>query len=169
MAEKQVEKKEIHAVIQDYSELHKNPINRSIQWICIPLLTFGLLGIVWSIPFPYLAFLGKYNGFVNWASFLIACSIYYYYKLSPVLSYGILLFVFAFSAGIVGLEKLHTNQSWPTMGSACMGIFVLGLALQFFGYKYEGKTPALSSNIKSLLNGPIWLMHRVFNKFGYTI
>ncbi|MEJ6979590.1 Mpo1-like protein [Pedobacter sp. P351] len=169
MAEKQIEKKEIHTVIQDFSEAHKNPVNSSLQWICISLLTFGILGIVWSVPFPNLSFLGKYNGFVNWASFLIAFSIYYYYKLSPILSYGILLFVFAFSAGIVGLEKLHTNQNWPTMGAVCLGVFMLGLMLQFFGYKYEGKTPGFSSNIKSLLNGPIWLMYKLFSKLGYTI
>lgn len=167
MVKQQPLKSKVNQVIDDYSASHKNPINQAIQWICIPLLTFGVLGIVWSIPFPYLAFLGKYNGFVNWASFLIAFSIYYYYKTSPVLSYGILLFVFAFSAGIVGLEKFHTHNNWPTMGSVCMGVFVLGLILQFIGYKYEGATPSLSSNLKLLLHGPLWLMYMLFKKLGY--
>jgi uncharacterized membrane protein YGL010W len=167
MVNKQPLNSKVSLIIDDYSAFHKNSTNRILQWICIPFLTFGVLGIVWSIPFPYLAFLGKYNGFVNWASFLIAFSIYYYYKMSPILSYGILLFVFAFSAGIVGLEKLHTQSSWPQMGSVCMGVFVVGLILQFIGYKYEGTTPSLSSNFKLLLNGPLWLMYMLFKKLGY--
>lgn len=169
MASKQPEKKKIDLIIEEYSLQHQNATNIFIQWICIPLLTFGLLGFIWSIPFPHLDFLGRYNGFVNWASFLIAFSIYYYLKLSPILSYGILLIVFGFSAGIVALEKLHNNYSWPTMGSVCFGILVIGLVLQFIGYKSEGKIPGLSTNIQSLLHGPLWLMHMIFKKLGIRI
>src|SRR5690606_16134611 len=105
------ETSKIDTIIENYSALHQHPANRFIQWFCIPLLTFGLLGFIWSIPFPQLAFLGKYSGYLNWASFLIAFSIYYYLKVSPLLSYGILLMVFAFSAGIVTLEKFYTIET----------------------------------------------------------
>jgi len=166
MASKQPAKSRIDTIIEKYSALHQHPANRFIQWFCVPLLTFGLLGFVWSIPFPQLDFLGKYNGFVNWASFLIAFSIYYYLKVSPLLSYGILLTVFAFSAGIVTLEKLHTNEGWPTMGNVCLIIFIIGLILQFIGYRKEGKTPSLLQNFEFLLNGPLWIMHWIFAKVG---
>ena len=166
MANKQSQITKAERIIEDFTRSHQNPINRAIQWICIPLLAFGILGLVWSIPFPHLDFLGRYNGFVNWASFLIAVSIYYYLKLSPLLSYGVLFLVFAFSAGIVSLEKLHNNQNWPTMGTVCLGILIVGLVLQFIGYKNEDKTPSLSDNIKSLIDGPLWLMHNIFKKLG---
>ena len=122
-----------------FSESHQNPTNKLIHWICVPLITFSLLGLVWAIPFPHMDFLGKYNGFVNWASFLIGFSIYYYYRLSPVISYGMLLFVFAASAGIVALEKLHNNAGWPEMWQVCLIIFVLAWIGQFWGHKIEGK------------------------------
>lgn len=165
-ASKQPVKTEIEIIIENYSSTHQNATNRFIQWFCIPLLMFGLLGFVWSIPFPHLDFLGKYNGFINWASFLIAISIYYYLKTSPILSYGILLAVFAFSAGIVSLERMHTNQEWPTMGNVSLGIFIVGLFLQFIGYMSEGKTPTLSENFKNLLHGPLWIMSMLFRKIG---
>ena len=137
-----------------------------IHWICVPLIVFSLLGLVWSIPFPHLAFLGKYNGFVNWASFLLAFAIYYYYKLSPVLSYAMLLVVFAFSAGIVALEKMHTNNGWPTMWQVCLIIFIVSWIGQFIGHKIEGKKPSFINDIKFLLIGPIWLLHFLFKKAG---
>ena len=168
MANKESLQRPIDSLIAEHARVHQNPINRSLQWVYIPLLTFGLLGMIWAIPFPRLSFLGQYNGFVNWASFVIAFSIYYYYKMSPVLSYGILLVVFAFSAAIVGLEKLHSNQQWPSMGLVCGAIFFLGLALQFIGLKKEDKWPSFSSQLKALITNPLSLMYLIFKKAGVT-
>jgi len=149
-----------------YSGSHQDPANRVIHWICIPFTTFGLLGLVWSIPFPHLEFLGKYNGFINWASFLIALSIYYYYRLSPVLSYGMLLIVFGFSALIVSLEKLEANSGWPQVWEICLGVFILALAGQIIGHKIEGRRTSLATELKFLIDGPFWLMHFLFKKAG---
>ncbi|HEY0668870.1 MAG TPA: Mpo1-like protein [Sphingobacteriaceae bacterium] len=149
-----------------YSESHQNPVNKLIHWICVPLIVFSLLGLVWSIPFPHLDFLGRYNGFVNWASFLIAFAIYYYLKLSPILSYIMLLVIGLFSAGIVTLEKLHANQGWPPPYQVCLLIFVLAWIGQFIGHKIEGKKPSFLDDIKFLLIGPIWLLHFPLKKAG---
>jgi uncharacterized membrane protein YGL010W len=169
MANKTSEKRKIDFVLDQYNDDHQNSFNKAVQYICVPLLAFGLFGLVWSVPFPHLDFLGKYNGFINWASFLIAFSIYYYYKLSPVLSYGILLIVFAFSAAIVALEKLHINSNWPPMGQVCMGIFVLGLILQIWGFKSESKAPSVSNQFSALLNGPLWLMATLFKSLKIPV
>jgi uncharacterized membrane protein YGL010W len=150
--------KPIEACFNKYAESHQNPFNKSIHWICVPLIVVSLIGLVWSIPFPYLKFLGKYNGFVNWASFLIAFSVYYYYKLSPVLSYFMLLVIFIFSFGIIQLqdwEKLGGPQIWQS----CLIIFILSWIGQFIGHKIEGKKPSFLDDVKFLLIGPIWLMH----------
>jgi uncharacterized membrane protein YGL010W len=125
---------------------------------------FSLFGLVWAIPFPYLEFLGKYNGYVNWASFLIAFAIYYYYKLSPVLSYLMLLLMMFFSAGIVSLEKMHNTAGWPQMWQICLGIFIISWIGQFIGHKIEGKKPSFLDDIKFLLIGPIWLLHFILKK-----
>ncbi len=169
MAGRISEKRTIDNVLKQYDSDHKSPFNKSIQYICIPLLTFGLLGLVWSIPFPHLEFLGRYNGFINWASFLIALTIYYYYKLSPILSYGILLLVFAFSAAIVGLEKLNINSNWPPLGQVCLGIFIVGLILQFWGYTTERKSPTVLNQFRDLLNGPLWLMSALYRSFKLPV
>lgn len=155
----------LDAYFEKYAESHQNATNKTIHWICIPLIVFSLFGLVWSIPFPHLGFLGKYNGFVNWASFLIAFSVYYYYRLSPVLSYAMLLVLFAFAAGIVGLEK------WEQVGGlalwqSCLGIFVLAWIGQFIGHGIEGKKPSFFDDLKFLLIGPIWLLHFLFKKAG---
>ncbi len=162
----QSHKRPIDAYFDKYSESHQNHTNELIHWICVPLIVFSLFGMVWAIPFPHLEFLGRYNGYVNWASFLIAFAIYYYYKLSPVLSYVMLLIIMIFSAGIVGLEKLHRLNGWPEMWQVCLIIFVVSWVGQFIGHKIEGKKPSFLDDVKFLLIGPIWLLHFVFKKVG---
>jgi hypothetical protein len=156
--------RKIDLIIEQFEVSHQNKANRALQWLCIPLITFGILGMVWSIPFPHLTFLGRYNGFVNWASFIIAFAIYYYYKLSPLLSYGILLFVFACSAGIVTLENLHKSNSWPEMGLVCLGLALIGVIVKVVGVKMEHTAPDGATFAKSLLDGPLWLTYLLFRK-----
>ena len=159
----------VDLVLEEYSRFHSNSKNQLLQYFSIPLILFGLLGIIWAIPFPHLSFIEKYNGFVNWASFVIAFSIYYYYRLSPVLSYGILLFVFALSAGIVTLEKLARIDNWPPMETVCFFIFIFGGVLQYIGYKAEGKFPGANQSLKNLLNSPLWLIFIIFKKVGLKV
>lgn len=156
----------VDAYLDQYAESHQNPTNKLIHWFCVPLIVFSLLGLVWAIPFPYLTGLGSFNGFINWASFLIAFAIYYYYRLSPVLSYAMLLVVFTFSAAIVMLEKLHINAGWPAMWQVCLLIFIVSWVGQFIGHKIEGKKPSFLDDIRFLLIGPICLLHFVFKKAG---
>lgn len=163
---KQRDLRPVDVYFNRYAESHQNHTNELIHWICVPLIVFSLFGLIWAIPFPHLEFLGRYNGFVNWASFLIAFSIYYYYKLSPVLSYAMLLIVMIFSAGIVGLEKLHNLNGWPPMWQVCLIIFVVAWIGQFIGHKIEGKKPSFLDDVKFLLIGPIWLLHFIFKKAG---
>jgi len=158
-------KRPVDVYFDKYQESHNNETNEVIHWICVPLIIFSLLGLVWSIPFPHIAFLGKYNGFVNWASFLIAFSVYYYYRLSPVLSYMMLLLIVIMSWGIVSLEQWQKTGG-PAVWVICLVIFVVSWIGQFIGHKIEGKKPSFLDDIKFLLIGPIWLLHFICKKAG---
>ncbi|MEJ5962669.1 DUF962 domain-containing protein [Pedobacter immunditicola] len=162
---KAIPKSELDILFDKYAESHQDPTNKLIHWICVPLIVFSILGLVWAIPFPHLEFLGKYNGFVNWASFLIAFSIYYYYRLSPVMSYFMLLSVFVMSFFIVQLEKVEASGG-PALWVVCAVIFVLAWIGQFIGHKIEGKKPSFLDDVKFLLIGPIWLIHFICKKIG---
>jgi len=148
-----------------YAQSHRNTTNKLIHWIGVPLIVFSILGLVWAIPFPYIRLLGRYNGYFNWASFLVAFSIYYYYKLSPVLSYLMLLVLFGFSYGIIDLVAWQ-KAGGPALWQVCLAIFALSWAGQFIGHKIEGKKPSFLDDLKFLLIGPIWLLHFILKKFS---
>jgi len=131
----------------------------------VALIVFSLLGLSWAIPFPYIKFLGQYNSFFNWSSFLIAFAIYYYYRLSPVLSYMMLLILFAFTYVISLLAGWHTSGG-PALWLLSLVIFVLAWIGQFVGHKIEGKKPSFLDDLKFLLIGPIWLLHFVYKRLN---
>jgi len=155
----------IDIYFDQYAEHHQNPTNKLIHWICVPLIVFSIFGLVWAIPFPYLKFLGSYNGYFNWASFLIAAVIFYYYKLSPTLSYLMLFILMGFSYAVIELVEWQ-KAGGPAMWLVCLVIFVIAWIGQFIGHKIEGKKPSFLDDIKFLLIGPIWLLHFILKKFS---
>lgn len=159
------EKREIDILFDKYSESHQNPNNKLIHWICVPLIVFSIIGLVSAIPFPYLGFLGKYNMYINWFSIVLACSIYYYLKLSPILSY-LMLFFFGFCYFfVVQLEHLE-KAGGPALWQVSLAIFVFAWVGQFIGHQIEGKKPSFLDDLKFLLIGPLWLLHFLLKKLN---
>src|SRR5690606_39158968 len=106
-----------------------------------------------------------FNGFVNWASFLVAFTIYYYYRISPTLSYGMLLIVGLFSYCIVQLEYWEIAGG-PSLWLVCLLIFVVSWFVQFIANKIGTKTLSFSTYFSSLLVGPIWLLSKLYRKLN---
>ena len=133
----------------------------------MPLIVFSILGLVWAIPVPHFNFLGKLNGYVNLATFLIFFATVYYLRLSVKLGLAMIVTIWLFSAGIISLERMARLHSWPEMWQVCLVIFVLAWAGQFWGHKIEGKKPSFLEDLQFLLIGPIWLWAKVFRKLGW--
>src|SRR6478735_4320721 len=116
-----------------YAESHQNHSNVLINWICVPLIVFSLLGLVWAIPVPHIAILGKLNGYVNLATLLILFATVYYLRLSFRIGIAMILTICIFSSGIILLERLARLHGWPEMWQVCLTIFVLAWVAQFIG------------------------------------
>ncbi|EOR92988.1 hypothetical protein ADIARSV_3840 [Arcticibacter svalbardensis MN12-7] len=156
----------IGKILSQFSASHSTAVNKLIHYITIPLVSFSVLALAWATPFPFLSFLGRYNGFINWASILIGFAVYYYYRVSPLLSYGILLMIFAFSGLIVSLEKFHSQGGGPEMHIIPLLILLPALLAQVAGHRTEKAIPSASSSMRSLKDGPLWLMNVFFRRIG---
>src|SRR5690349_2538709 len=150
-----------------YAESHQNHSNVFIHWVCVPLIVFSILGLIWAIPVPHLNFLGKLNGYINLATFLILFATVYYFRLSFRLGLFMIFTICFFSTGIIFLERMARLHHWPEMWQVCLVIFVLAWAGQFIGHKIEGKKPSFLEDLQFLLIGPIWLGAKLFRKLGW--
>ena len=151
----------LQTLLNTYSESHRNPVNKGLHWICIPLIIFSLLGLVMAIPFP---FSGQKTLILNWSFILLLGSWYYYFRLSLMMFFGFLVTGILMLWGNFELLLLLGSEMRHVIVSLC--IFVLAWIGQFIGHGIEGKRPSFLTDLQFLLIGPAWLMHFIFKKAG---
>lgn len=60
--------RKIDQLLSEYGESHQNATNKTIHWICVPLIFFSVIGMVASIPHEALGSLIGGNHYANWAT-----------------------------------------------------------------------------------------------------
>lgn len=156
--------RKIDQLLLEYGESHRHPTNKLVHWICVPLIMFSLIGLLWNIPTAWIKFvLGQaQNPWVNWGMFLLIIASFYYLRLSFSLFLGMLIFSLGMAYGNLHLHGLGTeNHVYISLG-----VFVLAWIGQFIGHKIEGKKPSFLKDLQFLLVGPAWLMHFLYKKIG---
>ena len=155
--------RKIDLLLSEYGESHQNVTNKTIHWICVPLIFLSIVGLITSIPSSAVqSFLGAGNPYAHWATVLLVIVIIYYATLSISLSIGMALFSILCLFIVSFIERSNVAPLW----SVSLCIFVVAWIGQFFGHNIEGKKPSFFKDIQFLLIGPAWLMHFVYRKLG---
>jgi len=149
--------------LNKYALTHQDPVNKVIHYICVPLLMFSLFGLIWAVPFPHLKFLGSYNGYFNWASFAIALAVYYYLRISPLVSYTMLFVLMGFSYLILQLQGWQAAGG-PAMWLICIIIFIPALCIILLGNKREKSFPESGFNLKLLPLAPVSILYKILKR-----
>lgn len=146
----------IRALLDEYQESHRNPLNKRIHMVCVPLIEWSLLGILWSLPVP------TFFGGLNWAIVFMALVLLYYTQfknLKVILAAVFLLIPF----------WIYVSFSPPHILETSIAVFVIAWIGQFYGHNVEGKKPSFFRDIFFLLIGPLWIIERVLNSRGKSL
>jgi len=155
--------RKIDELLAEYGESHKNETNKTIHWICVPLIFLSIVGLIASIPSGTVqSFLGEGNPYANWAAILLILVLVYYVSLSIPLSFGMMLF----GALCLFLVNVIARLDIAPLWLISVIIFVVAWIGQFYGHKVEGKKPSFLKDIQFLLIGPAWLMHFIYKRLG---
>jgi uncharacterized membrane protein YGL010W len=128
-----------------YAEYHRNPVNKAIHWVCVPLIVWSLLGLLWALS-PIAAYVA------------VAAAMLFYAWLSPSLAVGML--------GVVALMVYPLTLLGGHILVVCVAVFIAAWIGQFFGHLIEGRKPAFLEDIRSLLVGPAWLLGFIYRRLG---
>ncbi len=145
----------IEDLLQEYGESHKNPTNKKIHWIAVPLIYLTVVGFIWSIPTLFFK--------INWVWPALILLLAYYYKLSKPLMMGMGIFTLICIFVVANLESIDGPLGLLEM---CVIIFIVAWIFQFIGHKIEGKKPSFMRDIQFLLIGPAWLMSFIMKKYN---
>ncbi len=147
--------------LSEYGESHKNETNKTIHWICVPVIFFSITGLLYGIKLPY-SIAGLRLNVAMIAMVLVAA---YYFSLSKTLWIGMLLFGLACLLLCYYIELSGFMPLWLL----CLILFTVAWIGQFYGHKVEGKKPSFLKDIQFLMIGPAWLMSFIYQKAGIQL
>ena len=134
----------IDSLLAQYRESHRNPTNELIHFVCVPVIVFSLLGLLWSMH-PLVAL--SVSGAAMW----------YYFKLSPPFAVGML----AMTALMLALLSVMPRY---TVLPVSIAIFVVAWIGQFIGHQIEGKKPSFFDDLRFLLIGPLFVLSVLYRR-----
>lgn len=137
----------------EYSVSHQHPTNKQIHNICVPLIMFSVLGLVWSIPTPELF---QNSMLLNWSVFFSTICMIFYFSLGISTGLLMLAFLVPMLVGVYALDSFGLSVLWISVV-----VFVVSWVGQFIGHKIEGKKPSFFQDIQFLLIGPLWVFRKV--------
>ncbi len=153
----------IDKLLNEYGESHQNSTNKAIHWICVPIIFWTVVALLWSVKLSYLGLNWTLGGIpVNFAMIAMVLVLIYYTTLSIPISVGMVFFSLACFALSYTIEA---QVAFPLWGIALIA-FVLAWIGQFYGHSIEGKKPSFLKDLQFLLIGPAWLMHFLLKGVG---
>ena len=139
---------ELETLLQEYGESHQNPLNQKIHKICVPLIEWSLLGILWCLPTP------TWMQHLNWAYVFTAFALGYYARFKSIT----VIFV---SLLMMAPFWIYISFNPPQILLISIIVFIAAWIGQFYGHKIEGKKPSFFRDIFFLLIGPLWVVHSI--------
>jgi len=133
------------ALFARYAESHQHPANKVIHWVCVPLITWSVLALIWAWS-PVAAYV------------FIAAALIFYLWLSPAIAVGML--------GVTAVLVYPMTLLGPHVLTTAIVVFVVAWIGQFIGHKIEGRKPSFFEDLKFLLVGPAWLLSFVYRRLG---
>lgn len=142
--------------LEEYGVSHQNPVNQKIHKICVPLIEFSLLGILWVMPTPRIFWQVP---LLNWCTLFCLFAILFYISLK---NFRYLMGSLAFMFPMLFLIDHFQSRYGGIVVYAYLLIFVLAWIGQFIGHKIEGAKPSFFKDLLFLLIGPLWVLKTLF-------
>ena len=146
----------IAKLLDQYSESHQNPLNQKIHKVCVPLIEWSVLGILWAMPRP------EFFGNLTWAHLIVGLALIYYaqFKNFKVIAATFILMLPFWI--YISFHPLHIMQT-------SLVVFIVAWIGQFYGHKIEGKKPSFFQDLFFLLIGPLWVAEAFLRPRGRSL
>ena len=89
--------------LSEYGESHQNPTNVLIHKVCVPLIMFSILGLIWAIPRP--SFMESYE-LLNFSTLFVIPIMSFYLVLSFKMFLGMFIMLAVMFSGVYQLDQL---------------------------------------------------------------
>lgn len=149
--------KSIHTWLAEYSDSHRNPVNKRLHWLCVPPIVLAVFAFLRALPVG--------DAVINACTVAMALTVVYYALLSWRLTLGMV--------PVLAVVFVVVETSHAALGSAFVpvmaAVFVLAWIGQFVGHRVEGKKPSFFKDVQFLMIGPLWLLAHVYRRANLAV
>lgn len=142
-----------------YSGDHRNTLNQWLHVVCVPLILWSVIALLWCIPVP-----GTLFGPGAFAALAMFMTWSFYYRHSRTLGMGMLL-VFVLISWTT--RWLHIELGSAGLAKLALAVFVVAWIGQFIGHHFEGRRPSFLTDLTYLLIGPVWVLNKLYRTLGW--
>ncbi len=135
----------VDTLFDRYGGYHRHAGNKAIHWVCVPLIVWSVMGLLWSAA-PIAAYAA------------IAAALAFYVWLSVPIALGMAVVLAAMLYALTWL-----GERTLTVASV---VFVAAWCGQFIGHAIERSRPSFVEDVRSFLVGPAWLLGFVYRRLG---
>ncbi len=139
-----------------YASYHTNARNRATHFIGIPAIVFAIL-----IPLAFVRF-DLAGTTISLALIVAVAVLALWLRLDIVIGAAMAVVLFLLWLAAEWVAGLDRTTGWIVFAA----FFIGGWAFQLVGHVYEGKRPALLTNLFQALIGPMFLMAELFGWLG---
>ena len=154
--------KPVSTWLSEYGKSHQHPLNIKIHSICVPLIMLSLVALLSTISIESKLLQNFYN-LNHCGIIMVVLALVYYFFLSIPFFAGMIPVSFLLIVGTQWLDSF----SIP-LWKLSLFIFVGAWIGQFYGHKVEGKKPSFFKDVQFLLIGPLWLLSKLYRRYGIT-
>lgn len=141
-----------------YTSYHRDPRNRATHFVGIPAIVFSILV---ALALFRISIAGVE---VSYALMVALAVLGLWISLDLAIGLGMALFL---APSLLIAEWLAFSSKETSVWSVFAVFFVGGWILQLWGHVYEGRRPALISNLFQALIGPMFLVAELFFALGW--
>jgi uncharacterized membrane protein YGL010W len=135
----------VDVLFERYGSYHRHATNKALHWVCVPLIVWSVLGLLWSAA-PLAAYVA------------LAVVLAFYLWLSVRLALGMAVVLAAMLYTLTWLGERTLVVSIAVFVGAWIG--------QFVGHAIERSRPSFVEDLRSFLVGPAWLLGFVYRRLG---
>jgi len=137
----------VDTLFDRYGSYHRHPGNKAIHCVCVPLIVWSVMGLLWSAT-PIAAY----------AALAAALAFYLWLSLPIALGMAALFAAMLFTLTWLGEHSI----------TVAAVVFVAAWGGQFIGHAIERSRPSFLEDVRSFLVGPAWLLGLVYRRLGIT-
>ncbi len=142
------------ALLDEYEESHRHPVNIAIHWVAEPLAILALMALAQAVSIAGVSLL--------WPFLLVMLAYFGSLSMRVTASFIPVIAVFIFVVGLMNSWTEGATWRWA------VPLFVVSWLALLGGHKIEGRVPSVFQNPNLIFVGPVWLMRRIFRRLGLS-